>query len=69
MNPYSLLLDRCDDQAEHARELAAGMAIPAHGRLPRTAHERQAHTIEALDRHRALRRELQAQLAQETDAA
>lgn len=35
MNPYSAMFDRADDVAEHARELAADMAVPYHADPPR----------------------------------
>ena len=69
MNPYQSLYGPQNDVAEHAHELADGMAIAYRSRLPRYSREAQAQRWQALDEHRRLRAELRAQLAAEQETA
>ena len=63
-NPYRHLLDPQNDAAEHASELADGMAIAYRSPVPQRGPE-MWDRFKALDAHRAARRALQAELAAE----
>ena len=69
MNPYAAMFDPANDVAEHARELAADMAVPYRADPPRIDRMANAKRMAALDDHRRERRRLQAQLAAEQDHA
>ena len=61
MNPYHKLFDRQDDQAEHAHELAVGMAVPYKYSPPNDA-DKWWTPMRALDEHRAVCATLRAEL-------
>ena len=63
LNPYLRLLDTTilNDVAEHAHELAAGMAIPYRAAAP-AKRPRLPYTLREIDEHRAQRRALAAEL-------